>query len=41
MPRTRILWITPLRALANDTARALHEAISALQEFLDGGDAHR
>ena len=31
MPRTRILWITPLRALANDTARALHEAISALQ----------
>ena len=29
-PRTRILWITPLRALANDTARSLAEAIAAL-----------
>ena len=29
-PRTRVLWITPLRALANDTARALREPIDAL-----------
>ncbi|MEO1130828.1 MAG: DEAD/DEAH box helicase, partial [Planctomycetota bacterium] len=26
----RVLWITPLRALANDTAAALHEPIEAL-----------
>jgi len=29
-PRTRMLWITPLRALANDTTRALREPIAAL-----------
>lgn len=29
-PRTRILWVTPLRALANDTVRALREPIDAL-----------
>lgn len=29
-PRTRLLWITPLRALANDTVRALREPIDAL-----------
>lgn len=29
-PRIRILWITPLRALANDSARALNDAIAAL-----------
>ena len=28
--RTRVLWITPLRALANDTTRALREPIEAL-----------
>jgi ATP-dependent helicase Lhr and Lhr-like helicase len=28
--RTRLLWITPLRALANDTVRALREPIDAL-----------
>ena len=28
--RTRLLWITPLRALASDTARALREPIAAL-----------
>ena len=28
--RTRLLWITPLRALANDTARALREPPAAL-----------
>lgn len=28
--RTRLLWITPLRALANDTTRALREPIEAL-----------
>lgn len=28
--RTRLLWITPLRALANDTARALREPVAAL-----------
>lgn len=28
--RTRVLWITPLRALANDTTRALREPIAAL-----------
>ena len=30
IPRTRILWITPLRALANDTVRALREPSDAL-----------
>ncbi len=29
-PRTRLLWITPLRALANDTLRALREPVDAL-----------
>jgi ATP-dependent Lhr-like helicase len=29
-PRTRVLWVTPLRALANDTTRALREPIAAL-----------
>jgi len=29
-PRLRLLWITPLRALANDTVRALREPIEAL-----------
>ena len=29
-PRLRLLWITPLRALANDTVRALREPIDAL-----------
>src|SRR5690606_27094563 len=29
-PRTRLLWITPLRALANDTVRALRVPIDAL-----------
>lgn len=29
-PRTRVLWITPLRALANDSVRALREPIAAL-----------
>lgn len=29
-PRTRILWITPLRALATDTVRALREPVEAL-----------
>ena len=29
-PRTRALWITPLRALAHDTTRALREPIEAL-----------
>ena len=29
-PRTRILWITPLRALANDTVRALQSMVEAL-----------
>ena len=29
-PRTRVLWISPLRALANDTTRALREPIAAL-----------
>ena len=29
-PRTRVLWITPLRALANDTTRALRTPIEAL-----------
>ena len=29
-PRLRLLWITPLRALANDTVRALQEPIDAL-----------
>ena len=29
-PRLRLLWITPLRALANDTVRALGEPIEAL-----------
>lgn len=29
-PRTRVLWVTPLRALANDTVRALREPIAAL-----------
>ena len=29
-PRTRVLWITPLRALASDTARALREPLAAL-----------
>ena len=28
--RTRVLWITPLRALANDTTRALREPIAAV-----------
>lgn len=28
--RTRLLWITPLRALASDTARALREPVAAL-----------
>ncbi len=28
--RTKVLWITPLRALANDTTRALREPIAAL-----------
>lgn len=30
-PAPRVLWVTPLRALANDTARALREPIEALQ----------
>jgi ATP-dependent Lhr-like helicase len=29
--RVRIVWVTPLRALANDTARALREPIDALR----------
>ena len=29
-PRTRVLWISPLRALANDSTRALREPIAAL-----------
>jgi ATP-dependent Lhr-like helicase len=29
-PRTRVLWVSPLRALANDTTRALREPIAAL-----------
>ncbi|GAA4858548.1 ligase-associated DNA damage response DEXH box helicase [Luteimonas vadosa] len=29
-PRVRLLWVTPLRALANDTVRALREPIEAL-----------
>ena len=29
-PRTRLLWITPLRALASDTVRALREPVEAL-----------
>lgn len=29
-PRTRVLWISPLRALANDTTRALRGPIAAL-----------
>src|SRR5690606_15644889 len=28
--RTRLLWITPLRALASDTARAIREPVEAL-----------
>ena len=42
-PRLRVLWITPLRALAADTARALREPMAALgidwQVAMRTGDA--
>ena len=42
-PRLRLLWITPLKALANDTVRALREPVDALglgwQVGLRTGDA--
>lgn len=43
VPALQVLWITPLRALANDTARALREPLAALgldwQVGLRTGDA--
>lgn len=42
-PRLRVLWLTPLKALANDTVRALREAIDGVgldwQVGLRTGDA--
>jgi ATP-dependent helicase Lhr and Lhr-like helicase len=39
--KLRIVWLTPMRALATDTLRALEEPIEAAQYSMVGSDAHR
>jgi ATP-dependent Lhr-like helicase len=37
----QVLWITPMRALAADTTRALQQPLPSWRRRLDGGPAHR